>query len=90
MIRIEPDGADLDRLHISARRALPMWTVYRQPLDHPDHYVARMFVTLPAPVATHVAIVADTLEELRQALPAGLLRLERQPADEPQIVEVWI
>jgi hypothetical protein len=90
MIRIEPAGTDLDRLQASARAALPMWTVYRQPRDYPENYVARLFVTIPSPVATHVAIVADTLEELRKALPAGLLRLERQPADEPQIVEVWI
>ncbi|OYW56836.1 MAG: hypothetical protein B7Y80_01765 [Hyphomicrobium sp. 32-62-53] len=89
MIRLEPAGADMAQITAQARQALPMWTLYERPLDYPGHYVARMFVTIPSPVATQFAIVADTLEELRQALPAGLLRLDRQPADEPQIVETW-
>jgi hypothetical protein len=90
VIRFEPAGADVAQITAQARQALPIWTLYERPLDYPGHYVARLFVTIPSPVATQFAIVADTLEELRQALPAGLLRLHRQAADDPHIVEVWI
>jgi hypothetical protein len=34
-------------------------------------------------------LVADTLEELRAQLPAGLTYSERQPADAPEVMEVW-
>jgi hypothetical protein len=34
-------------------------------------------------------LVADSLTELRQLLPLGLLRSDIQPAELPGIVEVW-
>lgn len=35
-------------------------------------------------------IVADTLEEGREAIPLGLCRMPRHPEDDVAIVEVWI
>lgn len=90
MIRIEPAGASLDLAHHQHREALPMWTVYRFPRDHPEHFVARMFFTLPQTMPTNVAVIADTLDEVRETLPTGLVRIDRSPADEPHIVETWL
>jgi hypothetical protein len=32
---------------------------------------------------------AETLGELRAMLPPGLERSERQPADPPEVIELW-
>jgi hypothetical protein len=66
---------------------LPIWTVYKHPLDYPGKFVARCW-DLDQP--TGVVIVGDTLEWVRQRLPSGLHRMERNDADDPVIVEVWI
>jgi hypothetical protein len=34
-------------------------------------------------------LVADTLAEIHARLPEGLARAERQPADPPEVVEIW-
>jgi hypothetical protein len=65
---------------------LEIWTVYYNPLDYPGLYVARLFI-LDKP--TLITVVAWTLEEVRECLPPGLVRMERMPEDEPQIVECW-
>jgi len=90
MTRIEPEGADPFRLHVAHRDALPMWVVTARPSDFPDNFVARLWLSLPQPAVSTVAIVADRLGDLRAALPPGLCRLARAPADDPVIVEVWI
>lgn len=89
-VRTEPEGAPLFRLHYENRDRLPTWTVYRSPLDYPDNWVARMFLTLPEPQPTFYAVIGDSLEEVRRALPLGLWRIDRSPGDEPQIVETWL
>ena len=35
-------------------------------------------------------LLADTLGGLQAQLPPGLVRLERQPSDRPEIVETWV
>jgi hypothetical protein len=73
------------------RGVLSMWTVYDHPKDFPEGYVARRFdCTAEGPVATHNAYTGS-LELLRETLlAAGLIRLDRQADDEPQIVETWL
>lgn len=69
---------------------LEMWTVYYNPTDFPGKYVARLFKG-EKPTGLHT--ISDTLEELRAKLlrhNPGLARLNRFPADEAQIVEVWL
>jgi len=39
---------------------------------------------------TNCTILAGSAAELRSVLPAGLIRLPRQPADDPNIIEVWV
>lgn len=76
---------DLERL--SKQTKLPMITVYKHPEDYPEQYVARVWdVNKP----THLIALADTLEELREAIPEGMCNLGRQQQDDPCIVEVWI
>ena len=66
---------------------LPIWTVYDSPRDLPGRYVARLFVM---DKATTKVITAPTLEAVRNLLPAGLTCLERNPQDDPMIVETWL
>jgi hypothetical protein len=72
-----------------------MWVVYERPSDYPDGFIARLWAvtltgTMPLPFKDAV-LTGATLEEIREKLtPYGLCRLERDPRDEPQIVEVWV
>ena len=66
---------------------MPIITIFNSPTDYPGKYVARVFdVGKP----TTLAAVADTYEELMQANPAGMVRLERNEKDDPVILETWI
>jgi hypothetical protein len=74
------------------RGALPLWTIYERPLDHPDGFLARRFESSAkdGAVAT-MDTVKGELEEIRQIFwKAGLMKLSRSPGDEPQIVETWV
>jgi hypothetical protein len=71
--------------------ALSMWTVYDHPSDYPDCFVARLsLISRAGIVTTRETITAATLEELRGKLPPGLYRLNRDPLDDPVIVEIWL
>jgi hypothetical protein len=48
----------------------------------PGAFVARLDAATPY-------VLADTLAGLRDQLPSGLTRTDRQPADSPGIVEIW-
>jgi hypothetical protein len=47
--------------------------------------VARLVTSAASPYV----LVADTLAEVQAALPYGLKRSARQPADLPDVIEVW-
>lgn len=71
---------------------LDIYVVYADPADYPGRYVVRRQTVgrgvvdiAPEPLG-----VVDTLEQARHLLPDGLNWLDRQPGDEPQIVEVWL
>jgi len=80
----------LERLQHTFRDHLPMWVITKHPRDFPDDYVARLHMTLPVDVPISIHLRRATLDELRAALPRGLHRIERDPADDPVIVEVWL
>lgn len=72
------------------RGALPMWTVYDRPKDHPDGFIARMHEVAGASIATDKTVTGE-LGALREIfVKAGLFKLPRSEDDEPQIVETWI
>jgi len=68
---------------------LDLWTIYRNPRDYPNQYVARRF-ELDKPTAD--VLVAPSLARIRMLV--GLEGVDacipRAPADDPCIVEVWI
>ena len=71
---------------------LSMWTIYDKPTDHPYAFVARRFeVGTAGVVATDNIIIASQVETLRECMrDRGLTCLERDPLDDPKIVEVWL
>jgi hypothetical protein len=70
---------------------LVMWVIYDHPRDRPDKFVARKWEIDGGDIrATATIIEADTLHEVRAKLRGGLVRLARQPNDDPKIVEVGI
>ena len=64
-----------------------MWVVYDSPVDLPGRFVARKWSGLEP---TGDIRQAKTLDWLRQQLPIGLTRIDRQPGDDENIVEVWL
>jgi hypothetical protein len=73
------------------RNVLNVYTVYRQPKDYPDGYVIRRHkVDKEGSAPTSEAAFGATLEEVRTHLPWGLYRIDRDPSDDPCIVESWI
>ena len=74
----------------TARDTWLAWVVSNADLEHPGRLVARAHTADHAgDVYLPVALVADTLEELRAMLPAGLTRHGRTSVDPPDVVEVW-
>lgn len=74
------------------RESLDIWTVYERPSDFPDMYVARRFeITAGKAEPTTEFIAAKLLAPVRRAMQErGLYRLDRNPNDEPQVVECWL
>lgn len=74
-----------ERMRATAR--FPLICIYKHPIDYPDKYVARLWdINKP----TNIIVLADTIEELRGAIPKGMVRINRNEKDDPCIVEVWI
>lgn len=70
---------------------LPMWTVYEMPADLPNEFVARKWLAVGGELqATSELVRGDSLDAVRDRLPAGLYRLPRNPEDDPRIVETWL
>mgnify|MGYP000352502477 CR=1 FL=1 len=85
------------RLHDKLSRIgrKPVWVIHlplavsiERTLDAPC-WTARMSVTVPTPKPTRFVLAHETLRELRELLPPGLARLERQPDDNFLVVERW-
>lgn len=73
------------------RERLPMFVVYDHPADFPDHFVARLWVSVPQQMAFRFVLRARTLDALYDALEAfGLTHLSRQEGDAPEIIGSWL
>ena len=81
------DAAMARGLHADACRshALVGWVVRRNPPEYPGKFVARLMTEAHTPYV----LLADTLAEIHALLPAGLTRAGRQPANLPEVVEIW-
>lgn len=70
------------------------FAVYEKPADFPNSFVVRKWFIDPGSTEPrpdrNPCIIGPTLEAVREQIPAGLTRIERLPADDPVIVEVWI
>lgn len=70
---------------------MPMIVVYERPKDHPFGLIARIWNVGPGSVQpTDMAMIANSLEQLRNGIPRRFTRVERNPSDDPNILEVWI
>lgn len=71
---------------------LRMWTVYKHPRDYPKSFVARLFeVDADGVRPTPNIVIAATLERLQdEMMEMGLVKLMRNPNDDPVIVETWL
>jgi hypothetical protein len=73
------------------RGALAIWTIYSQPNDHPDGFVARLHEVGRGITGPTEKTIEGGLDEIRHALClAGLTRLPRHADDEPCIIESWL
>ena len=78
---------EFDMRRIIKATRVPLICVYKNPTDYPNKYVARLWgVDTP----TTLVAVADSLEEIRAAKPPQMVIMQRQPNDDPVIVETWI
>lgn len=71
---------------------LTIWTIYFSPLDYPGLYVVRAFDIVqgsPEPIPRAHQDVAMLLEDAREFVPRGLIRIVRNPCDHESVVELW-
>jgi hypothetical protein len=72
---------------------LNMYVIYERPRDFPGGYVMRRWVVgaVPGePTATDEMATAPTLDLIRVFVPSYCVRIERDPNDDPKILEVWL
>ena len=78
-----------DYTKLVKRTTCPTIPIYKNPDDYPGKYMARVYDM--GEKLTNLVAVADTYEELLEAIPTGqMVRLERAPNDDPAIVETWV
>jgi len=77
---------------------LVVYVVYRRPRDYPEHeyVVRRQWVAATPGNPTRIerdewpCFMGATLEAARASIPLGKVRIERDPKDDPVIVETWL
>jgi hypothetical protein len=81
------DAVMAQSIQTDAARTHPLlaWVVTRNEEAYPGQFVARLVTDAITPYV----LLADTLGGLHAQLPPGLDRSDRQPADPPEVGEVW-
>jgi len=88
---INPKPEYLAKIQRQLQERIPMWVIYNQATsDYPGRWVTRLHLSLPNPEHTRFVLLRDTLQDIRDALPPGLTRMNRDPNDDANIVEVWL
>lgn len=76
---------------MTATKILAIWTIYKNPRDYPESYVARKFL---ADKPTGELLTAPNLQAIRQAVQNmtdyELVRIERAECDDSVIIESWL
>lgn len=74
------------------RPTLSLWTVYMQPRDFPDHFVARRWETSGVGARpTDEVLIHVELEGVREQLRRrDLTPIPRMAGDDPVILETWL
>jgi hypothetical protein len=67
-------------------RGMAVWIVMQDQPAYPGKLIARLATMDPTPYV----MVTDTLDEIRAALPPGMYRSYRSPADPVGLVELWL
>lgn len=68
-----------------------MYTIYFDPKDYPGKYVMRKWVVDTASGQIPMqAYVGDSYDSVIDNLPLGLVKILRDPHDDPCILETWI
>lgn len=77
---------------MSDQQALAVFTVYRNPSDHPGCIVVRRFtVHANGPRADREPLyVGDSLDEARAHIPLGLICFTRDEGDDVAVLESWM
>jgi hypothetical protein len=74
-------------------RGLEIFVVYRSPADYPGAWIVRRSTVTETGAMIWDASpfsVRGTLFGAREAIPPGLVRLDRDPSDPPVIWEIWL
>src|ERR1700760_3129956 len=81
------DAAMARALHADACRdhGLVAWVVMWDAPSYPAQFIARLGTKRLSPYM----LLADTLADVQEQLPPGLVRAERQLTDPPEVVEIW-
>ena len=65
---------------------MPMFVIYRDPVDYPGKFVARVFdLNKPTPYCA----IRDSYNEIVETVPEAMTRIPRDPHDDPKIIETW-
>jgi hypothetical protein len=89
-VQSEDGGGQTVTRQVSFDDDLTVWTIYERPADFPEGFVVRPWTVKRGQSVPGAAYVARTLEDAREAVPAGLYRMDRDVNDDPRIVETWI
>ena len=84
-----PDDAHRWQCDAVAAGDLLIRTICESPKDHRGLFTARPH-SAKARAPCDFVLTAPSLEELRKKLAHGLARMQRDPDDDPVIVEVWL
>ncbi|MBQ9698263.1 MAG: hypothetical protein IJV46_06970 [Acidaminococcaceae bacterium] len=65
----------------------PMIVIFMDPIDYPGKFAARVFnLNKPTPYCA----IRNSYKELIGTIPDGMIRIPRDPHDDPKIIETWV
>jgi hypothetical protein len=69
-----------------SRMKMPFIVIYEHPIDYSENYVARLFdINKP----TNIVILSNDLQTLRNKIPKGMVKFNREKEENKTIVESY-